>query len=135
MCNFCFWIEPCRNSTTDIDTPDITSGHPLLFFLLFFFRPKTTPVSNTHLLFSSFLGNQCCVHVFNILLLIYRYLSYHTCIADCCVSPWRYIAEVKQQLMDLCWNKVHVSYWFNIKQSIPNHVSFYQGMHFLLAFP
>ena len=87
--------------------------------------PSQTPISNL----------LSCIHFFNILLLIYRCLSYHTYIADWCVSPWRHNSKVKQQLMDLYWHIMHVSYWFNIKQSIPNHVSFHQGMYFLLAFP
>ena len=75
MCTFSFSINPCRSSITDIDTPNITTGHPFFFLCTFF--------------------------------------------------NWQIYTETS----------VHVSYWLNIKQSIPNHVSFYQKMDFLLAFP
>ena len=74
------------------------------FFPLFPFRTTTIPVSNNHLLVTSFLGHHSCVYFFDILLLICGCLSYHTCIADCCVSPWRYNTKLEQQLLDLYWN-------------------------------
>ena len=74
------------------------------FFPLFPFRTTTIPVSNTHPLVTSFLGHHSCVHFFDILLLICGCYSYHTCIADCCVSPWRYNTKLEQQLLDLYWN-------------------------------
>ena len=135
MCTFSFWINLCGSSTKDIDTTDITPGHPLLVLPTFFFSPTTIPLSNTRLLFTSFLGHQSCVHFFNIVLLIYRCPSYHTCIADCWVSPWKYNTKLEHQPIDLYQSNRACILLVTIKQSIPNDVSFYQDMNFLLAFP
>ena len=66
------------------------------FLFSFNFRPTFIPFTNTYLLFTSYLRHQSCTF-FYILLQIYSCLSYHTCIADCCVSPWRYNTKWEQQ--------------------------------------
>ena len=104
MCTFSFWINPCRVPLQTLTLLTLPQDALSCFFILYSFRPTTIPISNTNLLFTPFLGRHSCAHFSNILLLIYRCLPYHTCIADCCVYPWRYNTKLEQHLIDLYWN-------------------------------
>ena len=104
------------------------------FFPLFFFRPTFIPFTNTYLIYVFFRTPAFCTF-FYILLQIYSCLSYNTCIADCCLSPWRYNTKSEQQHRSLLKHPCMYPTGSLLSNRCPIMFHSVKACIFLLAFP